>query len=111
MNIKEQDGTIILELKGKLVGGSLTDRMDRALDNLIAQGKKNIVFDLGGITSLNSSGIGMLIGSFSKINSSGGELKFANISYKLRGLFSDTKLNQVFKVYNTTEEAIKSFNK
>ena len=110
MNIKEQNGTVIMELKGKLVGGSLTGRMDRAIDNFISQGKKNIVFDLGGITALDSSGIGMLIGSFSKINESGGALKFANISDKLRGLFSDTKLNRVFEIYNTTEEAIRSFS-
>ena len=43
MNIKEQYGAVIIELKGKLVGGHLSERMDRTLNNLLAQGKKNII--------------------------------------------------------------------
>jgi len=110
MNIKEQYGTVIIELKGKLVGGSLSDRMNQTLDNLLAQGKNKIVVDLGGVTSLNSSGMGILISSFSKVNDNGGVLKLANITNKIKGLLSITKLNQIFEVYNSTEEAIKSFS-
>ena len=110
MNIKEQYGTVIIELKGKLVGGSLSDRMNRTLDNLLAQGKKNIVVDLSGITILNSSGMGILISGYSKVNNNGGVLKLANITNKIQGLLSITKLNSVFEIYNSTDEAVKSFN-
>ena len=110
MNIKEQYGTVIIELKGKLVGGSLSDRMNRTLDNLLAQGKKNIVVDLSGITILNSSGMGILISGYSKVNNNGGALKLANITNKIQGLLSITKLNSIFEIYNSTDEAVKSFN-
>jgi anti-sigma B factor antagonist len=110
MNIKEQNGTVIMEFEGKLVGGSLTARIDKALENFIAKGKKKIVFDLGGITYLNSSGMGILLSSFSKVNDNGGVLKFANVTSKISGLFSNTKLNEIFEVYDTTEEAVNSFN-
>jgi len=110
MNIKEQYGTVIIELKGKLVGGPLSERMDRTLDNLLAQGKKNIIIDLGGINILNSSGMGILISGYSKVRDNGGSLKLANITNKIQGLLSITKLNQIFEIYNTTDEAVKSFN-
>ena len=110
MNIKEQYGTVIIELKGKLVGGSLSDRMNRTLDSLLAQGKKNIVVDLSGITILNSSGMGILISGYSKVNNNGGVLKLANITNKIQGLLSITKLNSIFEIYNSTDEAVKSFN-
>ena len=110
MNIKEQYGTVIIELKGKLVGGPLSERMDRTLNNLLEQGKKNIIVDLGGINILNSSGMGILISSYSKVRDNGGVLKLANITNKIQGLLSITKLNQIFEIYNTTDEAVKSFN-
>lgn len=110
MNIKEQYGTVIIELRGKLVGGPLSERMDRTLDNLLAQGKKNIIVDLGGINILNSSGMGILISGYSKVRDNGGVLKLANITNKIKGLLSITKLNQIFEIYNTTDEAVKSFN-
>ena len=109
MNIREQYGIVIIELKGKLVGGSLSDRMDQTVDNFLSNGKRNFVVDLGGITSLNSSGMGILISSFSKVYYKGGVLKFANATKKIKGLLSNTKLNQIFEVYNTAEEAVKSF--
>jgi anti-sigma B factor antagonist len=109
MNIKEQYGTVIIELKGKLVGGSLSGRMNQTINNLLDQGKKNIVVDLSGITLLNSSGMGILISVYSKVKDSGGELKLANITNKIQGLLSITKLNRIFNVYNSVDEAVKSF--
>lgn len=110
MNIKEQYGTVIIELKGKLVGGPLSERMDRTLDNLLSQGKKNIIVDLGGVNILNSSGMGILISGYSKVRDNGGLLKLANITNKIQGLLSITKLNQIFEIYTTADEAVKSFN-
>jgi anti-sigma B factor antagonist len=109
MNIKEKNGVIVLELKGNLVGGSLFPHMERTLRNLIDQGKKNIVLDLGNIKFFNSSGIGILISSYTKVRENGGILKLANISTNFEGQLSSTKLNLVFENYSTVEEAINSF--
>ena len=109
MNIKQQNGTVIIELKGKLVGGPLAGRMDRTLDNILAQGNKHIIVDLGSVTHLNSSGMGILISGFTKVNDEGGKLKFANITDKIRNLLSITKLNRIFEVYDSVDDAIKSF--
>src|SRR5512146_2881885 len=109
MNIREQQGTVILELKGKLVGGSLNGRMDKTLSNLMEQGKKNIVFDLSSVTHINSSGMGMLISGYSKVKDNGGTLKLANLTGKLKGLLSITRLNRIFETYNSVDEAVQSF--
>jgi len=109
MNIKEQYGAVILELKGKLVGGLLSERINQTLDNFINQGKKNIIIDLSRVTYLNSSGMGILISGFSKLKNSGGTLKLANVTNKIEGILSITKLNQIFENYATVEDAVKSF--
>ncbi len=111
MNIREQYGAVIIELKGKLVGGPLAARMDRTLGTLLDQGKKNIIVDLSGITVLNSSGMGILISGFSKVKDNGGTLKLANVTNKIQGLLSITKLNQIFELYPTVDEAAQSFER
>jgi anti-sigma B factor antagonist len=109
MNIREQHGTVILELKGKLVGGSLNGRMNQTLNNLLDQGKKNIVVDLSSVTHINSSGMGILISGYSKVKDKGGALKLANLTSKMKGLLSITKLNRIFETYNSVDEAVQSF--
>ncbi len=109
MNIKEQNGAVIFELKGRLIGGSQSERINQSLENFINQGKKNIVIDLGRVTFMNSSGMGILISSFSKLKNTGGSLKLANVTRKIEGILSNTKLNQIFENYDTVEEAVNSF--
>jgi anti-sigma B factor antagonist len=109
MNIKERQGTVILELKGKLVGGSLNSRMDKTLSNFMEQGKKNIVFDLSSVTHINSSGMGMLISGYSKVKDNGGALKLANLTSKMQSLLSITRLNRIIETYNSVDEAVQSF--
>jgi len=109
MNIKEQQGAVVLDLKGKLTGGPLLERLNHTLDNFLEQGKKNFVIDLSRVTSVNSSGIGILICSYSKVKNNGGTLKLAKVTHKIQHILSMTKLNLIFENYNSIEEAIKSF--
>ncbi|HEY6905898.1 MAG TPA: STAS domain-containing protein [Ignavibacteriaceae bacterium] len=109
MNIKEQYGTVILELKGKLVGGPISGRINSTLNNLLDQGKKKIVVDLSRVTGLNSSGMGTLISGYTMVKDSGGALKLANVTVKIQSLLSMTRLNQIFEIYNSVDEAVQSF--
>lgn len=109
MNIKEQNGAVVFEFKGMLIGGSLAERINQTLENFINQGKKNIVMDLSRVTFMNSSGMGILISSFSKLKNNGGSLKLANVTNKIEGILSNTKLNLIFEYYETVEDAVKSF--
>jgi anti-sigma B factor antagonist len=109
MNIHEQNGVVILELKGNLFGGALLGTMERTLQNLKEQGKTNIVIDLVNVRSFNSSGIGILISSFTTVKKNNGLLKLANLSEKLSAQFESTKLNQVFESFSSVDKAVNSF--
>lgn len=110
MKIEEKYNSIIVHLKGKLYGGPFAEELNKALHKLIDEGKKNFIFDLDGVSVLNSSGFGILVSSYTTIKNSGGDLKLARISNKIEGLLSITKLNQIFQQFSTIEEAEKSFS-
>jgi anti-sigma B factor antagonist len=107
---KESYNVIVMEIKGKLVGGPLSSEISNMLYDLLDEGKKNIVVDLRDINFINSSGLGILINGLTSMRKNGGDLKLANISNKIDGLLSITKLNQIFEKFDSVEEAVKSFS-
>lgn len=111
MKVKESYNALVIELKGKLVGGPLSSEFSQALYTNLDKGMKNVVVDLGGLSFVNSSGLGILISGLTSMRKNGGDLKLANINNKIQGLLSITKLNQIFEQYDTAEEAIKSYSK
>ena len=111
ITVKENYNAAIIVLKGKLMGGPLSSEMEQTLHNLLDKGMKNVVVDLGGVNFINSSGMGILIGGLTSMRKKGGDLKLANISNKIEGLLSITKLNQIFEQHDSVEKAVKSFGK
>lgn len=112
MKIKliEKYNVAIVELKGKLLGGPSAGELKDFFHKLIDEGKKNVIIDLSGVSYVNSSGIGMVIMSYTTVVNSGGKLVLANINEKMKGILSVTKLNQIFEIYSSTDEAIKSLS-
>ncbi len=111
IKVKESYNAVVIELKGKLVGGPLSAEMSNTLYGLLDKGKKNVVVNLGDLGFVNSSGLGILISGLTSMRKNGGDLKLANISNKIEGLLSITKLNQIFEQYDSVEEAVKSYSK
>jgi anti-sigma B factor antagonist len=111
LKVKESYNAVVIELKGKLMGGPLSSDMSNTLYSLLDKKKKNVIIDLGGINFVNSSGLGILISGLASMRKNGGDLKLANISNKIEGLLSITKLNQIFEQYASVDDAIKSYGK
>jgi anti-sigma B factor antagonist len=111
MTVKTQavDSVVVVTVKGKLMGGKETDEVHDQIRQVIAQGKKKIVFDISKVRWMNSRGLGMLMACYTSVTNSGGELKLAGVSEKINSLFMITKLITIFKTYNSVDDAVKSF--
>jgi anti-sigma B factor antagonist len=110
IKVNESYNAVVIELKGKLVGGPLSSEISNTLYGLLDKGKKNVVVDLGDLGFVNSSGLGILISGLTSMRKNGGDLKLANVSNKIEGLLSITKLNQIFEQFDSVDEAVKSYN-
>jgi anti-sigma B factor antagonist len=77
---------------------------------LAAQGKKKILLNLAQVDYLDSTGVGELVGSFTTVRNSGGELKLLNLSQKVNDVLHVTKLYTVFDVKDDEFTAVKSFD-
>ncbi len=100
----------ILSLKGKLMGPPDTDELHDEVKSLLGGGAKSIVLDMGGVSWLNSMGVGSIMRAYTTVKSHNGELCLARLTEKAHSLFVITQLVKVFKAYETVEEAIASYN-
>jgi anti-sigma B factor antagonist len=106
---REDNGIIILEPKGKIMGGPESTALHDLLHELIEQKKLQVVIDLSRVDWMNSTGLGLLISGLTTLRKSGGELKLANVTDKIQSLLTITKLVTVFKTFDSVEDAVQSF--
>lgn len=109
LNINERYNSVVIEVKGDVIGGPASEEFQSALKKLLDDGKHNIVVDLSGAKYMNSTGIGILIRGYTTVKTAGGLLKLAALTEKIQGVISITQLNKVFEIYNNVDDAINSF--
>jgi anti-sigma B factor antagonist len=111
MQIEERavDAVTILELKGKLTLGDGDTLLKDKIHSLINQDCKHIVLDLGGVSYVDSAGLGEIVGSLTTVTRGGGTLKLLNLNKRIQDLMVMTKLITVFDTFDTEAEAVRSF--
>ncbi len=68
-----------------------------------------ICIDFGQVVHLSSAALGMLINVNSRVKAKNGMLRLANIKPQIREVFVITKLDKLFKILPTRQEALDSF--
>lgn len=102
-------GTVIIDCSGKIVFGDETAFLRQLVKELLNESKK-IVLNLGSVNYIDSSGVGTLVSLYTSVGASGGQLKLAGLSGRVRDVLAITKLVTVFETHETVEEAVSSFN-
>jgi anti-anti-sigma factor len=98
-------GKEVVALTGKLMLGSDGEPIVPLVEDLLKQGKRTIIFDLSGLTVIDSTGIGRFIGSYNKIVAAGGEMRMAGATGHILHSFKVSLLDQVFPFFESVEEA------
>jgi len=108
-NSRTVGGVEIIALEGKITIGAGDTQLREVITNAVNAGKTNILLDLSKVTTIDSSGIGELVGSYTTVTNRGGKLKLLHLPAKLNELLHVTQLITVFEVYEDENEAVKSF--
>ena len=100
---------IVLDIEGKILLGEGDVEIKQAVDDLLAQGKKNILLNLAKVPYVDSAGLGEIIRCFTAVRKSGGQLKLLSPNERLTDLLTITKLVNVFDWYSDESTALGSF--
>jgi len=78
----------------------------QTIQSLIADGVKHIVLDLSSVGSIDSSGLGTLVGNAKAIASSGGSLSLVGASDRVRRMLTITNLDHYFRIEDREVDAL-----
>ena len=111
MKIKrdDKDDISILRLEGKIMGGPDADAFQSALKEILGEGRNKVILDLGKVSWVNSTGLGILIRGHSTMKQSGAELKMIGINKRIDQIFMVTKLHTIFDSFEDESAAVASF--
>jgi anti-sigma B factor antagonist len=101
----------LLTPKKDLSGGEETRDLERAIQDIIAEGTPQIVVDLGHVSYINSAGLGTLVALHTSCRNRQGYLRLARIGKRIKNLFLITKLSFVFETFDSAEEALAGVNR
>ena len=108
---RQVDGITILDMSGRVTLGEGSVVLRDTIRDILAQGHKKVLLNLGDVTYIDSSGIGELVSAFTAVRKEGGELKLLNLTKKVHDLLQITKLYTVFDVKDDEALAIAAFEK
>ena len=104
---KAGDVTVVA-VTGQLTVGNRQQLKDKVLAE-VAFGARKVAVDFSDTSYIDSSGLGVLVSLSKKIREHSGELRLACLNEDLRILFELTKLDTLFRISDTLEEALEDF--
>jgi len=111
LTTREQEGVTILSCNGRIVFGDESSALRDQVKNLIAEGKSNIVVNLGGVSYIDSGGLGTIVSLYTSARAAGGDIKLANLTQRVGDLLQITKLLTVFETFDGEGKAVEAFLK
>lgn len=109
VNVRQRDGVTILDLKGKITIGMGDVALRNAVQDAINGGATKVVINLKDVTTIDSSGVGELVSAYTTATNRGAKLSLANLPSKVTDILQITQLITVFDVFDSEDEAVRSF--
>jgi len=104
------DGVSVVHLSGAIFFDEDSTSLRVHVKDSLSESRR-IVLDLEKVTRIDSSGLGTLVALYVSAQKIGGEIKLANLGNHLKEALRITRLVTVFEIFDTTEDAVASFDR
>lgn len=92
------------------VGGEIdvasADRLREQVAHLLAEGRTDLVVDLTDVSFMDSTGLGLLVGTLKRVRLAGGRLGLVVTSERILKVLRITGLTEVFTIHDTLDAAL-----
>jgi anti-sigma B factor antagonist len=95
---------VILEITGRLTMGRECKQLEWSTEALVRENKKKIVFDLSGVTHIDSTGVGIIVLSAGQIKQAGGQLHLC-ANGQVEKVLKLTNVDKVVDLHGTVASA------
>jgi|HubBroStandDraft_6_1064221.scaffolds.fasta_scaffold323702_3 anti-sigma B factor antagonist len=106
---REQEGILIVDLKGHLTFGPGDSYFRSELDRMVLAQQTRLVLNLDGVGEIDTSGLGTMLFALAKLQKAGGGLALVDLKPLHIAVVLEAKLASIFEIYKTDQDAINSF--
>ncbi|MCX5661941.1 MAG: STAS domain-containing protein [Planctomycetota bacterium] len=110
---REEDGNIFLEFLPPdcVFNEDAVKTLYKQFEEIIdGANSKRFVIDFANVQYMSSTVLGVLVSTLLKIQKQGGELRITGVDRDLKQVFRLTGLHRIFRICDTLDGAIKSFD-
>jgi len=108
IKLKDRDGMAICRISGEITIDTVLE-LKKTFKNIIDNKTRKVLLDFRGVDYIDSSGLASLIDLSRNLKVTQGIVFMSELSPKISSIFSITKLDKIFRIFDTEEEALKNF--
>lgn len=105
LSIETIDGILIVRVDERRLDASKAPAFKDEVNQALGEGLTRLVLDLGPVEFIDSSGLGVVVSVLKRLGPSG-NLAIANANSAVRRLFSLTRMDRVFTLYDSPQAAV-----
>jgi anti-sigma B factor antagonist len=109
-SLRQHDGIPVLDVTGE-IDIYTTPQFKEAVSAAIDEGKSSIVINMLNVTYMDSSGFGTLLSATKRLRPVEGALYLSGCNAAITRMLQITRLNTIFGIFATEEEAVAAANK
>jgi anti-sigma B factor antagonist len=98
----------VLDLRGHLTLADEDRRLMRRVGELLDDGRTRFLVNLAHVSYIDSTGIGEIVGAYTRVRRHGGVLVITNVGPRVREVLQATNLDTVLRVFEDEEEGLRS---
>lgn len=111
VNCSRKNGIGIFQIEKSLTAATVDALRDQISNWQEAESDvKNYVIDMEKVEFMDSAGLGTLIAVLKRVTERGGDMKIAALQKKPRMVFEITRAYRVFDIFETVDDALKTFD-
>lgn len=108
LGYENANNKLIINLIGELDHHSAEEVRVKIDDRIERDNIKDVIMNFSKVTFMDSSGIGVVIGRYKKLQCKGGSVSVSNLSEAVQKVFQLSGLFKIIKCYNNLDEAVNS---
>jgi anti-sigma B factor antagonist len=102
-----QPGVVVLGMTGSIRIGPNCRQIEQAVEDMIRRQETRVIFDLSGVSFIDSSGVGTIVRCLAKLKKLGGTLRLTGVKGMVEGVLKLTQIDKVIEIYPTVSEALR----
>ncbi len=106
LNFETKGDNLVVHMMGELDHHSAEEVRNKVDDRLERDGFNKLVMDFSGVTFMDSSGIGVVIGRYRKLSLKKGRVYICKVTGSVKRVFELSGMFKIIPLYDSVEQAL-----